>query len=324
MSARETGDALQPSAQAQAREPASSPVRAYGGKPDQRLNVRTRVAGMLSITLIYAVCFAAIKAGLDLAPPLGFAALRVLIAGVALLALAAVRHEPLVPPRRIWWPLLALALFSSTLGYSAMFLSPGRTGAGIASVLGNAQPLFAMALAALFLNERLTRGAGIALVLGVAGVTLIAYPALTGSGAFGLPGALLALSVSAGSAGGSVIVKRMGSLPSLLAITGWALALGGMPLLGASIVAERDERIVWNATFIGLLLFLALIGAAVVNALWFWLIQREDVGRLTMFFFLTPVFGLAIAALWFNEPVGRYEIAGLTLIAAGILGATRG
>ena len=273
---------------------------------------------ILGLTAIYAVCFAAIKAGLPFMPPLRFAGLRALIGGAALLGLMVALRRPLAPPRRSWPGIVALGLTSTTIGFGAMFLSPGRTGAGIASVLGNTQPLIVPALAALFLGERMTRGKWIALALGMLGVTLIASPALAGPDAYGVSGAMLALAASSGLAVGSVIVKRIGPTIDLLALTAWQLVVGSLPLLAVSIIVERDPVVAWNAMFVGLLLFLALIGTAFANAIWYWLIRRDDVGRLTMFFFLVPVFGLALAALAFGETISLQEGAGVAVTLAGI------
>jgi O-acetylserine/cysteine efflux transporter len=277
-----------------------------------------RILWMFLITLIYAACFTAIKAGLDYAPPFLFAGLRALIGGVALLGWALARREPVIPSQVSWKSLFALAFTATTVTFAAMFLSPGRMGAGIASVLGDLQALATVVLAAVFLGERLTRGKGLALALGLAGVTLIAYPALTGPDAFGISGPALALAVSISSAFSNVIVKRMQIRSSLLAVTAWQLILGSLPLLAASAWLEGGSAVTWTLTFAGLLLFLALAGTSFVTAAWYWLVQREDVGRLSIFFFLTPVFGLGIAALAFQEAFGLLEGAGVVLALAGI------
>jgi len=273
---------------------------------------------VLGLTAIYAVCFIAIKAGLPFMPPLRFAGMRALIGGAVLLGLMAALRRPLLPPRRSWPGIVALGLTSTALGFGAMFLSPGRTGAGIASVLGNTQPVIVPALAALFLGERMTRSKWIALVLGMIGVALIAFPALGGSEASSVAGPLLALAASGGLAVGSVIVKRIASGIDLFALTAWQLVVGSLPLLAASAVVERDMPVVWSATFVSLLLFLALIGTALATAIWYWLIRRDDVGRLTLFFFLVPVFGLAIAALAFGEQVSLSAGIGVIVTLAGI------
>ena len=273
---------------------------------------------VLGLVVIFALCFVSIKAGLRFAPPLRFAGLRLLIAGFALLSLVVIRREPVIPPRRILLPMLTLALIANTIAYGAMFMSPGRTGAGIASVLGNTQPLFTIVLAAAFLGERMTRGKSVALGFGIAGATLIAYPALVAPSTYGVSGAALALVVSAGSATGSIIVKRMGPLPSLLAVSAWALLIGSVPLLVASTIVERGQPIAWTAEFVILLIFLAVIGTSLTTATWYWLVQRSDVGQLTTFLFLVPVFGIALAAILFGERLNLFEAAGIALIITGI------
>lgn len=275
-----------------------------------------RLTSVLGFTIIYAACFTLIKAGLAYAPPLWYGGLRALIGGLALLALALLRREALVPARGSWPALLALAATSTTITFGGMFLSPGRTGAGIASVLGNTQPLFAVLLAALVLREPLTRGKLLALALGLAGVSLITVP-LSGAAGFDTAGVGLALAASAGAAAGSVIVKRMRPR-ALLATAGWQLVLGSLPLLGASARVERAARVVWTPAFAGMLLFLALVGTSFTTALWYWLIERTEVGRLTLFLFLTPVVGLAIAAAVFAERVTLLESAGIAVTLGGI------
>ncbi len=59
---------------------------------------------VLGLTLVYAVCFVAIKEGLAFAPPLLFAGLRAIIAGAALLALAAAQRK-----RALEWKLMPQA-----------------------------------------------------------------------------------------------------------------------------------------------------------------------------------------------------------------------
>lgn len=285
---------------------------------------RSRVVGMVALSGIYALCFAAIKAGLPYAPPLRFAGLRALIAGIALLGLAGALGQPLWPARRARGGTLALALVATTLGFGAMFLSPGRTGAGIASVLGNTQPLLTIALAAPFLGEPVTRRKALALALGLAGVALIAYPALAGSGAFGIVGPALALAAALGATAGTVIAKRLDLGRELLTIAAWQLILGGVPLLVASAVIERGTRVTWSATFIALLLFLALVGTAFANAYWYWLLGRHEAGELTLFLFFVPLIGLGLAAIFFGEALGPLTGLGAALTIGGVGAAVGG
>ncbi|HZQ10419.1 MAG TPA: DMT family transporter [Anaerolineae bacterium] len=277
-----------------------------------------RFTCLLGIVLVYALCFTVIKAGLQFAPPLTFAGLRALIASIALLSVLRIRGESIVPPRAMWRGIFALAFFATTLTFGAMFLSPGRTGAGIASVLGNIQSLFTVALASIFLGETLTRGKVIVLVLGLLGVTLIAIPTFSAKDAYGISGAALALGASGSAAVSNVIAKRMNLKSDLLVVAAWQLLFGSVPLFTLAAWTERNTSIIWNFEFIVLLVFLALVGTAFLNAAWYWLLQFDDVSRLSLFFLLTPTFGLILAALVFGETIGIFEIMGAVTIVIGI------
>lgn len=277
----------------------------------------------IGVALIYAICFVAIKAGLSSLPPLLFAGLRAEIAGIALLMVAAMLRRPARPERRQWPGLVALALTSTTVAFAAMFLSPGRTGAGIASVLGNLQPLFVVVLAATVLGEKLTRAKGCALALGLVGATLIVIPTISAADTGGLAGPLFALGASASLAVGNILLKRIGMLRNVLVITAWQLVLGGLPLLVVSALVERGAPISWSPAFTAILLGLAIGGTALPYLVWNALAQQEEIGRLTLFLFLVPVFGVLLAALIFGEQVTLPEIVGLIAVAVGTLVAAR-
>ena len=279
-------------------------------------NMRALIA--IGLTAVYAACYVAIRAGLAYAPPLAFAGWRLLIAGAAVLGLVVALHQPLFPARRLWLWVLILALTATAAAYGAMFVSPGLAGAGIASVLGNLQSVFVVGLAAAVLGERMSRGDWAMLVLGVLGAIFITWPALRVRGAEGLAGPALALAASLGFAIGSVVIKRVEPGAGLLAVTGWQLLGGALPLLAASAFVERSAPMRWTPEFVGILLFLALIGTSLATAAWYWLVQREQVGRFSMFFFLVPVFALGLAVAIYDEPISKSEVLGMALIFVGI------
>ncbi len=280
--------------------------------------VSSKMLPVLGISLIYALCYTAIKFGLAYSPPLIFGGMRAFFGGLALLGILLFMRQPLVPNRREWGAIVLVGLVSTTLNFAAMFLSPGFTGAGIASVLGNLQPLAALLLAAIFLGERLTIPKIAALVLGLAGVILIAFPAFTSPSGYGINGGLLALSASVSSAIGSVLVKHLIRKANPLTVAAWQLILGSLPLLAISSFIEPVNKVSWTPAFIGVLLYLALVGTSLVTAVWYWLLQKQEVGHLTLFLFLTPLFGLGIAALVFGERVGLLESLGVILNLSGI------
>lgn len=274
------------------------------------------------ITLVASSCFVAIRNVAEFSPPLRFAALRLALAAAALLPLLPLTGRPLLPPRRYWPALAVLAVAPTAIGYGAMFASPGLAGAGLASVLGNTQPLLVLAAGPWLLHERLTARTLLALTIGLGGILLVTLPLLSGPDGlrFGR-GALLALISSAGLAVGTIVVKRLPRDAPILTLTAWQLLLGAAPLALASRVLEAGEATVWSTSFVVTLLYLAVAGTTFVTVAWYHLLGRHEAGRLSLTFFLVPAFGLALAALLLGETAAPIQIAGVALIVASTLGS---
>lgn len=274
---------------------------------------------VLSLALVYALCYSVIKAGLEFAPPLRFAGYRTVVGGAALLGYLVVSGRRATPPRSTWPTVVALAVLGTVVLYGAMFLSPGVTGAGISSVLGNTGPLFAVLLAAPVLGERITGRKLASLVLGVGGAALIAYPALTDPSAPGLWAGLLPLTAAVAAAGSAVLLKWSNVDDALLPVVAWQLLIGGAVLLALSVALGPDRAVAWTWRFAGYLAFLSLGGTAFAVAAWYWLVQRGDVGRLSILLMvLVPVIGMTLAWTFFREPIHASSALGAALAIGGV------
>ena len=270
------------------------------------------------VAAVYAACFVLIKLGLADATPLRFAGWRAFLAGGTLLVVLAVSGRPILPPRRLrpWVPVLGAVL---TLHYAAMFLSPGRAGAGLSSVLANTGPILLVLLAPLLLRERITRVTAAAVLLGSAGVVLIAWPRSAAGTAIGTIGIMIPLVSAFSSATETALFKRLDTGDALLSIAAWQLTLGALPLLTAARWLEPDRGLSWTPAFTAALTFLAVPGTAFALVLWYWLVQREPVQRLAGFMFLVPMAGLALAWVFFGESVSGLQAAGVALTMLGIM-----
>ena len=284
----------------------------------ERISSRHIVLAVVA-ALLYAGCYAAIKAGLAYAPPMHFAAWRACLASALLLSMLATTRQPLLPARRAWAPTMVLAIVGPLIGFSAMFASPRHSGVGLASVVGNTGPLLIIVLAAMFLGEPINRAKLIALICGLVGVSLIALPAATTSRrSVDATAILLPLVAAASGAGESVIVKwaRLGS--DAIRVAAWQYFLGSLALFLLAALLEPGQSITWTRAFV---LLLALLGGgttAAATALWYWLVQREDVSRLSLVLFLVPVAGLALGVALFGERIAPLQGGGILVILAGV------
>ena len=139
---------------------------------------------MLWVTLAWGSCFVAITVGLQDAPPLWLAALRALIAGVALATVAGIQRAPLPRDPKTWALIGCLGLVNIALAFATMFVAATGLSTGIASVLANAQPILILLPAWWLYRERPTPAAIAAIGLGFTGLLIIVLPSGLGTGAW--------------------------------------------------------------------------------------------------------------------------------------------
>lgn len=283
---------------------------------------RVRGGGMVLVVVFSAACYPLIKAGLVYAPALRFAGLRTLLAGLGLLGVLALTGRRLWPRGILGWWIVPLGLTATTLTFGTMFLSPVYLGTGLATVLGNLQPLLIVLLAAPLLGERVTSRKAVVLALAMAGLVLIGLSQEQRGEIHAIHGALLALGTSAGAAVASVLVKKLRPGTDLPVLTAWQLVAGSLPLLAWSMAVE-PAAIHWTPVFWALLLSLALAGTALTSLVWFWLLQQAEAGRLALGLFLVPLLGLGFAVLFYGERFPDLTGWGVLLILLA-LGATVG
>lgn len=269
---------------------------------------RPRTGRMLAVTSVWGACFVAIEWGLRDAPVLWFAALRALVAGLALLGLAAVQRRPVPRGVRTWSVVGALALVNVTIAFGAMFAGVAGLATGTAAVLANAQPLLILLPAWWLYGERVSRPTAVALLVGFAGLLLVAVPGGGGSGAW------LSILAAAAATGGTLLARRLGGL-DVVSVSAWHFVVGGALLALLAAATEGRPQIAWTPRFVASLAFLSLAGTAAAFVLWFQETLRSRLDLLTAWTFLVPVVGIALGLLLRGERPGGWTVAGV----AGVL-----
>ena len=279
----------------------------------------TAVVQIVLVMFLWAICFPLIALGISDSPHLSFAALRAILAGVALLVIARILGRPLPTGLRTWAYLALIGLGATTLGFLGMFHAAEFVSPGVATVIANSQPLMAALLAHFMLQERLGNRGKLGLLLGFLGVSMIALPQYSAGPAGGyLLGVAYIVLAAAGITLSNVLIKRVAGTIDPLVAMGWQLVLGSVPLWLAAWGTEDPTTIVWSAEFVISLLGLSLFGTALGYWLWCLVLQRVELSRANAFAFLVPVFGLAMGVWLYGERIGGLAIGGIVLIVIGV------
>lgn len=265
------------------------------------------------VALIWGSNFVAIRVGLDDVPPLLFLAIR--FAVVCLPAVFFIRRPPLP-----WRDLLLIGAFIS-LGQFALLYVGIHLGMppGLSSLVLQAQVLFTVVIASVWLRERPSQRQLVGVGLGAGGLVVIAVGR-------GLSSPLLPLAVvivaAVSWAIGNVLTRRVGKV-SGLGLTVWSGLVVPLPALALSLVVEGPEAIAaglaafgWEAA--ASTAYTAYLSSLVGYGIWNTLLSRHPVASVTPFAMLVPVFGMAAAALAFGEGPTLLELLGGLVLLAGV------
>lgn len=93
----------------------------------------------------------------------------------------------------------------------------------------------------------------------------------------------------------------------------------GVILLAIAVLNGQAGRATMNGVVWGSLFFQAVIIAFASFLVWFWMLRRYLASRLTVFSFLTPLFGVGFGVLVLDDPLDARFVAGAALVMLGVI-----
>ena len=245
--------------------------------------------------------------------PIATADARMLVAAVALALWF--RFSGYDPQWRRWWPRYAAAgIINTGMPFILFAFAALHIGAGEMAVLNATAPMWGAVLSAAFAGERLTRRRVGGLALGIAGVVLVAAPAvqraallpwiagLAGAGCYGFIGVYLQRWAPGAPAKGLALGTQLAAgLIILPLVAAWPPPASPAPSILACVLA------------------LGLVCGAVAYVLYFRLVaDLGATGALTVTY-LIPLFAMLWGALFLGERVTAPMAGGGALVILGTL-----
>ena len=272
------------------------------------------VARLLLLSALWGGSFIFIRVAAPVLGPVVLVWVRVLIAGLLLLAFALGSRRSL-QMRRFWPQYLVLGLINSALPFVLISAAELHLSASLAAIINATSPLFGAVIAFFWLREALTARKLLGLVLGIAGVAIVAgWNPITLDSVV-----LLSILASLGGAASyglaSVYTKAHVHNASALGLaTGSQLAAG---LLLSPLVPFTWPTVAPSTTVILCTLALAVGSTALAYLLFFRLVVDVGPIKTLTVTFLVPVFGVLWGAMFLGEPVGIGTVLGGLVILTG-------
>ncbi len=270
--------------------------------------------------LLWSSAFIATKVGVSHSPPLTLLSARFLVAG-ALLALL-VRARGLTWPNhwRDWVALMLFGFLNSGLYLGFSYEAIRHLSAGMATIISATNPLVLTLVAPRLLGERLSVVRVFGLILGFGGVLFVVGARLDGgTGADSSEGVILAFSGVACLVAATVLYKRRPLPQHPLVVNTVQLGSAGLALIVPAALFEHPTTMRLDGPLLWSFVYLVLVISIAASLLWFLLLERGEASVASAYYFLTPIFGLGLAAVLLGESVGPRDLLGLAAVAAGIV-----
>ena len=270
------------------------------------------------LVLIWSSTWVAIKIGLEDCPPLLGAGVRFSIAGLMLLAVAAIQRRPLRTDRLLA-AVLALAPFA--FAYGLVYWGEQYVPSGLAAVLFGILPLYTALLGSVLLHDEPLRAPLLlGVFIGIGGLSLAFLESVElGSAEKAAIGATALALSPLGAAVGSIAQKRRAAELDAVVLNGWAMLGGGLLLLLVSAVSESWGEFVWSAESVGSIAYLAVFGSAIAFVTLTVLLRQISAMAVAFLAMLLPFGALVFGAVLYDESITPRAVGGAVLVAAGLL-----
>lgn len=270
------------------------------------------------IYLVWGSSFLAGHIGVAHLPPLLFAAIRALLAGVLLLSFALHRGERLPTTRR---QLAFLGFFAVTLvalpnGFATSALQ--KLPSNEVALLNASLALWIAGLGALGpLGQKISLHSGLGMLLGFGGVALLVWPEQafdTSRIGWQLMVLLGCLSWAIGTVQYRNVLMGIGPIAFNAAI----MLLGGLILLVGGLARGELPQWHWEPSGMVALLYLAVMGSAVAYTAFSWLLKNARTDRVATFAYVNPAIATLLGWVVLGEALSPRQIVGTLVILCSV------
>jgi drug/metabolite transporter (DMT)-like permease len=248
-----------------------------------------------------------------------FAGYRFILAGVIVLLFALILNKNIkLNKRSDMSKLLLLGLFQTSIQYTFFYIGLAHTTGLKGSIMNSTTAFFGVLFAHfIYKNDRITLNKTLGCIIGFIGVMFVNFSTdfmsldfnFIGDGFVGIAAMLLSAA--------SIYGKRLCESINSVLVTGYQLLFGGiiLTLLGLLKGGSLNNFTLHSSL---LLAYLGFLSAAAFT-LWGLLLKYNKVGKISVYNFLTPVFGALLSGIFLGEKI--LELKNLTatiLVCVGI------
>lgn len=263
---------------------------------------------LLCITVVlWASAFVGIRASLPSYTPGALALFRYAVAGACMLPVFFLLPNRRRLQLRNLWPLMLAGIIGFSIYNVTLNIGEVTVPAGIASFIVSLIPVFIALLAIIFLGERLSKWAGIGIMISFIGICIIAIGEHAGiKFDYGVIWTLITA-----ICGGiySVMQKRLLKRFHPIEMTSYAIWFGLIPLLVFLPSLMREiPKASWHATLS--VIYIGIFPGAIAYLAWSFALAKLPAAKAATYLYALPIASTIIAWFWLREQPGWISFLG--------------
>ena len=228
-----------------------------------------------------------------------FAGIRFAAAGLITIAIYSIaRGKLLYPKRQSIGKITLVAAFQTIIQYFFFYVGLANTSGAKGTIISGSSSFFAIFISSLiFKQEKLTVKKVVACIVGFAGIIAVNLQGIDFSMNF--TGDAFVLFSAMSLAFSSVLIKIFSKDEDPVVISGYQFMLGGTVMIIGGLISGGEIEF-FDLAGAAILVYLAFL-SAIAYALWGVLLKFNPVSKVTIFSFMTPVFGVILTKLMLPE-----------------------
>lgn len=239
-----------------------------------------------------------------------FAGARFFVAGIITVAFYSILKRRIVmPTRSSIGGIMAIGGFQTVLQYVFYYIGLANTTGVKGAIASGVNPFFDLLFATLiFRQERLTPKKILAVAVGFSGIVIANLKGITldvnflGDGFVLLSAVFYSVSI--------VLVKHCSEREEPMVITGYQFLFGGAVMIIIGLIS--GGKVVFNTPASAIIFVYLSVSIAVAYIIWSYLLKYNPVTRVSVFYFMTPIFGVLFSRMIFPNDTG-FEPLNITL-----------
>lgn len=274
----------------------------------------------LAVCFFWGTTYLGISVGLETLPPMLFAGMRFLTAGLVLFTFMRISGARL-PRGHEWVHQAVIGLLLLGVGNGIVVWSELWLASGLAALMIATSPFWVTGMERIFKDgEAVTPRIVTGLLIGFAGLMILVWPSLFGGAVnkyFILGIVLLQVGCASWTAGSIYSKHHPSDLKPMMGAAVQMLIAGSALMLAGTALGEWP-RVHFTGRSLAALLYLIVFGSLVAYSAYMYAIQKLPLSLVTMYSYINPVIAVILGWALLNEPLGWRVALSTAIILAGV------